>query len=919
MVTWVVPTTHAAPLRDSIPLEGVWNYQLVGASPSIPGEGTINLPSTLDEQHKSEYNPQSDNTTQLRREFSFAGTATYSREINIPQSWQGKSIQLFLERTKPSSLKINGNYVGYNNRISSPQKYDVSDFIKPGLNTIEISVNNDDSIPPIIRRSSNAVSESTQTNWNGILGNIFLEAANPFNIKNVRFQENLADNSIKIISYFSEPAPKNLNLSIVFNGDNYSFPIEKGEKTLEATIPIGKAALWSDGNPILHDFHFSIDDFFGIVYDKRSFTTGLRQLSSGNQNFYLNDEPVFLRGTVNTAIFPLTGYSPVDLDSWMKYFNILKEYGFNHVRFHSWTPPDAAFQAADKLGMIVQTELPIWGELDRDLIFHNRFLKEDLNGILESYSHHPSFALFSVGNELWGDISLMGEYMNAVKNENPRVLATYGSNVYLGMNGRIGDEDFIVASKLGDDPEKSIRGSISFADSPTGGYLNSHRPNSSHDFSNITKFVGVPVIAHEVGQYQSYPDFNEIDKYTGLLKPDNLIEFQNRAVAAGTVDRNEDFAKASGTWAAKLYKAEMEMAHRTPGLSGYQLFGIQDYPGQGTSLVGILDPFMESKDYISAEKWRQSNNGKMILAKFPKFSFYENETVKIPLLYINYDGYLNETPTISWTTDFDSGVVTGFNSSIGQNDASSITLTIPKVNKPVKMTLGLSDSLNSVSNSYDFWIYPRITPDVENVFVTDNLDEAIDLLDKGRRVILFPDSAVSAEASIPGLFVTDFWNYRMFRTICDEMGITPSPGTLGMLIDSAHPSLKSFPTENHTDWQWFPIVTNSHPLVIDRLPQEVKPIIEVIDNVERNFRLALMLECNVGKGKLMIISADLDKTTQSPEGKWFLQSVKEYMAGKDCKPDLSLSKNQVRNLVTKPSVKRFIKELKNETYNSNWE
>ena len=906
--------------RDTITLSGDWKYNLIGAPASIPGEGIIKLPGTLDSAHKSVYNPESDNTTQMRREFSFTGEATYARRVNIPQTWEGKNIQLKIERTKPTTIFIDGKRVGSNSRISSPQKYDLSEFLTPGSHKIEVRVNNADSLPPIVSRSSHAASESTQTNWNGMLGEIILEASDPCSIKNVSIKENVSNDAIETIIYLNKPASKPLTLHAGINGkEETAVSIKKGSSVVKISIPyISCSKLWSSRDPNLLTIELKLAEGLGDLIDQYSISTGVRKFETDGNGFNINGTPVFLRGTVNAAVFPNTAYAPLDYDTWKEHFQILKEYGINHVRFHSWTPPDAAFKAADNLGIYIQTELPMWGELDRDLTFTNRFLKEDLAGIMEEYNKHPSFVMFSPGNELWGDISLMGDYMKEAKKINPRILSTYGSNVYLGMNGEIGGEDFIVAAKTSDETDKSVRGSVSFADSSTGGHFNSTKPESQSNFSIATQNLNVPVVAHETGQYQIYPDFSDIDKYSGALKPDNFSEFKKRAIEAGTYDRNKKFVEASGKWAAKLYKAEMEMAQRSPGIAGYQLFGLQDYPGQGTALVGILNSLMQDKGVVDKEEWRQSSSDIMLLAEFPAFTFSEGETIEIPVITINYTETPEFTAKIDWHTEFRNGSIDCVpGTGVMVNDP--IFLKLPNVDIPKKFTLSLKARVAEASNSYDFWVYPLKTDKINNVTVTDNLYHALLLLKNGERVLLCPDSLTSAEATIDPLFVNDFWNYRMYRTICDEMGLKPSPGTLGLLIDNKHASLSKFPTDNHTDWQWYSIISNSRPLIIDRLPKNVNPIIEVIDNVERNFRLALMLECNVGKGKLIILSADLNKLLESPEGRWLLSSVEEYLGSKYCKPEITLTPEQVVNLVTKPSTARKVKELKNETYNSRWD
>ena len=921
LLTLVLVSTRLclAEPRDTLDLSGEWLYFLLNAPASTPAEGSIILPATLDNARKSVYNPESDNTSQLRREYSYAGEAIYSKEITIPESWRNKVIALKLERSKPSRVFVDGEPAGSNSRISSAQRYNLSEMLTPGVHSLEIILNNADSIPPIVARSSHAVSESTQTNWNGILGEIILEAKNKFRIEKLRIDDSGTDKTVTIGAEFSESSPQQATATLMLDGKIIqTLNVSKNSRKIEFVLPVDREDLWSASNPRLHDIEVVLENLNGNIIDKTFLTTGFRDFSTSDKYFTINGEKIFLRGTVNAAVFPLTSHAPMDKESWIDYFSILKDYGINHVRFHSWTPPKEAFQAADIIGIYIMTELPIWGELDRDLKFHNRFLKEELQGIMEAYSIHPSFVMFSTGNELFGDISLMGEYMKEAKRLNPRLLATYGSNVYLGMNGEIGGEDFVVAAKSSDEPETSLRGSDSYADTSSGGYINSHTPGSYHKLSEAVKNIQVPVVSHEVGQYQSFPDFREIQKYTGNLKADNLKEFRSRVEQTGMLRKSAAFHDASGKWVAKLYKAEMEMAMRTPGIAGYELFGLQDYPGQGTAIVGILNPFMESKGFVTPLEWRQSSSDVIIMAEFPEFTFTSGEIAEIPVFTVNYSGKPDPVRKIDWETSFDHGSLKGGAGS-GIIENGVIRLTMPKVMVPKKFTLELSTFDSETSNSYDFWVYPKSIKRVEDVIITTDSEYALKCLEKGKKVILCPDSVTISAASLDPLFITDFWNYRMFRTICDEMNLTPSPGTLGMYINSTHPALKFFPTDNHTDWQWYSIVRNSRPLIIDRLPYDIDPIVEVIDNVERNFRLALLLECNVGKGKLIILSSNLHELRRYPEGRWLLHSLEQYVAGKDFKPSLTLTPAQVTNLLTKPSNSRLVKELKNETYNSHWD
>lgn len=896
-------TSYAA-VRDTIDISGKWYFRLHNVPTNTVAEGELSLPGTLDTNHKGNIVKTSDDLSHLSRLFTFEGDASYIKKVFIPNDWQGKEIELFLERSRNTVLKIDGKKVGSVGRLSSPHRYNVTEFLTPGNHEIEVIVNNLDSIPPAVRYSSNAASENTQTNWNGILGKMLITSQNPTYITKTTLNPDFENHSLQLEVTLSQPADEDLILQIISDLTQLNqSQINKGEDSASLSISLpDESSFWNEWNPNLINLSFNLLSSDGKLLDDYFATTGFRDFNTSGTTFTINGTPTLLRGTINSAIFPLTGYSPMNKEYWREYFRKIKEYGFNHVRFHTWTPPEAAFSAADEIGIYIQTELPIWGEVDRDLKKQTDFLMDETLGIIETYSNHPSFVLFSGGNELWGDTSLMAEITRLAKDKHPTLLTTFGSNVYLGMKEAMQGEDFLVTTRTGNMKDDMLRGSFSFADDEDGGLLNSTYPTSNTDYSNALEKSGVPIVAHEVGQYQSYPDFSEVDLYTGVLKANNLQEFRNKADNAGVLNKNKQYSDASGKWAAKLYKSEIEKYLRTSGMGGFQLFGIQDYPGQGGAFVGILDPFMNEKGSISPENWRQSNNGTVILAEFPKFSFSTGEQVEIPILIANYSP-LDIEGNIFWGTPFAKGE---FETTPGTGliEQGSISFKAPEITSPEKYSLKLSSANGELINSYDFWIYPKNMGKGPNIKVTDDLELALILLAKGEKVILYQNDDSPSDNTIDPLFTTDFWNYKMFKTICDEMGIKPSPGTLGLLIQNNNLLFNKFPTDSHSDWQWFPIVKNSHPLIIDRLPKGFNPIVEVIDNPERSLPLSLILECNVDKGKLLLISADLKKAAQYPEGKWLIQSAMEYMAGKDFKPELTLSPHQLRNLLTKPNPSR---------------
>ena len=590
--------------------------------------------------------------------------------------------------------------------------------------------------------------------------------------------------------------------------------------------------------------------------------------------FMAGGKPVFLRGKHDACVFPLTGHTPMDKATWIDYFQRCKDYGINHVRFHSWCPPEAAFAAADELGIYLQPELPFWGTLEGEELL--AFLKKEGLNIVRTYGRHPSFALFSLGNELWGEKAVMQELVAAFREEAPHILYTNGTNAFLGWQGYVDGMDFFATCRTRGEAygeyHTHVRSSFAFCDAMEGGILNHFYPGTTRNFAEALEGVPIPVISHETGQFQSYPDYAQIDKYTGPLAPYNLMEFRRRLDIAGMAGQAVDFHRASLRWAFELYKADVEMCLRTSGLGGFQLLDLQDYPGQGSAYVGILDAFMDPKGDINPTEWRQFCSELVPLAEFEKYCWTENEVFHAHVKVANFTG----EKLIEGESDYEI-----------DRPASEL---LDSVKAPARITLQLTARTAGYEgvNTWPIWVYPADNmPDRSGIVIVRKLDKgALKALDAGQKVLLMPSDTTG---TVGGLFQTDYWNYRMFKGICESNGKPVSPGTLGILTDPAHPLFREFPTEEHTDWQWFPVLKASRPMILDAL-RGYKPIVQVIDNVERNHRLGLVFEFAAGKGKLLVCCSDLESTLDYPEGRQFYKAILDYMRSDDFQPSVELDK-----------------------------
>ena len=839
---------------QSISLAGEWNVELGKSGSAFAKskrasqgeEKRAILPGTIDTNHLGFAPKDTMETTHLTRLYAYKGAARYSRTINIPKDWKKKPVELFLERTRPTWVYVDGELVDSCNFISTPQRYLLPKKVKPGKHLLEIVVDNGRGVPDQVYGSSHAYTEDTQTNWNGIIGRIELQLASSTNCKST---EMLAG----AISSCSVASPSALQMP-----------------------------------DFAKDFHIE------------------------GAHFYANGHRIFLRGKHDAAVWPLTGHVEMSVEGWMKYLGTCKEYGINHVRFHSWCPPEAAFVAADSLGIYLQPELPFWGSFDKKDERLMAFLHQEGENILREYGHHPSFRMMALGNELWGDIDKMKEFVDDFRKIAPDKYYTFGSNYYLGYQGIKEGMDYFTTCRIGGEGwgkyNTHTRGSFSFADAYDGGMINHFHPNSTMNFDEACDKAGIPIISHETGQFQTYPDYREMKKYTGVLHPYNFEVFRRRLAAAGMLSQADDFHKASGLWSVKLYKADIEMDLRTRNMAGFQLLDIQDYPGQGSAFVGILDAFMESKGITTPEEWRQWCSPVVPLLEMKKFCFEDGEKIQAKVKVANYGGTSLYGKKLMWKIGDAEGVMNIFTYDEGLIDVGILDEEI-SADKPAKLNVSLNIEGTEARNSYELWVYPKKALEKKGIIIARDLNqEVVKVLEKGGKVLWMPDSL---PYTVGGLFQTDYWNYRMFKTICENNKKKVSPGTLSILTNPNHPIFKGFPTEMHTNWQWFPVIKESHPLVLDNFAKDYRPIVQVIDNIERNHKLGLVMEWKVGAGKLLVCMSDLEKAAKYPEGKAFYQSVIDYMRSADFDPSAEITVDELKKKLAEKPRQVSLKELNN--------
>ena len=905
--------------RERIPLAGMWQSSL----------GDCRLPGTTDENRLGDGRHSTQTTSQLTRLYPYSGQVTYERDVVVPASWSGKRLRLVMERTKPSTLWVDGDSIGSHGHIYAPHCYELPP-LAAGTHHIRIRIDNSPTAVPAEIQGSHAWSESTQTNWNGILGEFFIEARDGSYIEDAQVYPDPEKKQAEVrLTVFAEKKGK---AGIRLDGQSWNAPetrriapvqeevtLQEGKNELAFTLDLGDdALLWSEFHPALYRLDIGLRQ--GKRQDGCQVDFGLRRFSTEGTQFVLNGKKTFLRGKHDACVFPLTGYAPMDVDAWRRVFQTAKQYGINHYRCHSYTPPAAALRAADIEGIYLQVELPLWGNIERGKTALNHFLKREGDMVLRQLGNHASFMALGLGNELNGDVEVMREWLDDFRRQDSRHLYYFGSNNYLGWRGPQDGEDFFVTCRVGGSAlyESHVRASFAFVDAEQGGLLNNTRPNAVANYAQAIANCPRPVVGHETCQFQIYPDYQQIGKYKGVLYPYNLEIFRDRLKPNGLYAQAAAFSRATGRFSLECYKADIEYALRTPGFGGYQMLDLQDYPGQGSALVGILDAFMDSKGIVNPETFHGFCAPVVPLALIPDFCVRNSQELDIPLTLFNYEEEDWNQPLTWQLTDEDgewtrSGRIQAVVPQGSVQTVGQLRIPLEGLQAPARLTLTLKSG--SYHNYYHLWVYPdEAAEDTEGIYVTSRADaEMKRRLEAGGRVLFLPPHDSIAKQSVGGMFTPDYWNYAMFKTISENAGKEVSPGTLSVLVDPAHPLFRHFPTEEHSNWQWWSITRNGRPFVLDGTDKDYRPLVQVIDNVERNHKLGLAMEATVGQGRLLMCTVDLDAVAGTPEGQQFRTALLRYMKSPQFAPADAWTWEELQTLLTTIPESRDITGVKNES------
>ncbi|MBP1641219.1 MAG: uidA 1 [Bacteroidetes bacterium] len=949
----IVSLSNLSIAQQSIALAGDWFFKTDRSNTGISekwfatplGPETIHLPGTMTENGKGDditlktqwtgslydssfyFNPVMEKYRKLGNlklpffltpNKHYVGVAWYQREIDIPEKWNETPLFLFLERTHIQSMVwIDNKLMGDQMSMTTPHLYDLSSQITSGKHRLTIRIDNrlKTTIDP--GQNSHSVTDQTQGNWNGIVGKIELQARPPVMIGDLQvfpdIKNKLARIRICVINLTNTPRKGQIELSTssfnttkpqILDPQTIDFRIDSARQTFEANIPLNeKMQLWSEFSPTLYHLkaELSADNFRDI----KESDFGMREIKIKGRWFYVNGIRTMIRGTVENCDFPLTGYAPMDRASWEAIFRKCKSYGLNAMRFHSYCPPDVAFEAADRVGIYLQPEGPSWPNHSTSLGQGKPvdfYLMDETKRMSREYGNHASFVMLAAGNEPRGNwVAWVSKFVDYWKAADNRRIYT-GASVGGGWAWQPHNQYHVKAGARGLDWDRS-------------------RPETLSDFRQKIDTVKQPLISHETGQWCAFPDFTEIPKYTGVKRPKNFELFQENLADNDMADMSRKFLMASGKLQLLCYKHDLEKLYRTPDYAGFFMLGLNDYSGQGTALVGVLNVFWQEKGYADSLSFRRFCNTTVLLARMEKFVFNNNETLRAQVEIAHYGAADLTDARVRWRIGDATGnivkegtfprqtILAGSRLPLGEIEMNLASITIPS-----KLNLQVSVDGTSYANDWNFWVYPTPpTIDARNILICHELnDEAQKRLTKGGKVLLLAAGKVEYGKEVMQYYQPIFWNTSWFK-------MRP-PHTTGAYINNAHPIFKDFITDDWADLQWWELLNKEQTMQLTDFPKRFHPLVQPIDTWFINRKLGMLFEAQVGKGKIVVCSMDLDNDLENrPVARQLRYSILNYMQSKEFRPiykvELPILQDIFRKTVEK--IKTYSKdapdELKKET------
>ena len=864
------------PLRN-----GVWGrfYQ----ETNWPGSRAISVPGCWEAQGVGEpgmgecWVPKWDNNAKPIRH-KYIGDGWYRKTVTVPAAWKGRRIWLKIGGVKSCGwFWVNDRQVALVDNYCGTYKYEITDLVTPGSNaTVVAQVNN-------VRPSRKGLM-SAMHRWGGIYRDVEIEATPQTFIDDawVRglFDEKAAEVNVEIGGLGSPSAREDTRppdaavsskppyqIRVTIDGQTVSQPL-KPFKPLK--LPLRNFRPWSPEHPNLYTAQVDLVENGQVIHVRRE-RFGVRKFEVRGTEFFLNGKPFYVRGFGDDHVYPLSGITPADRDVHRAHLGKARAAGFNFVRLHTHCELPEYFEAADELGVMIQPELPYYSDVAaEDFSFDPG---RDVTELWRNYRRHPSFAVYSMGNEGSFGPGLDAALHRYVKTMDPdRLKINQDSN-----QGFINPPD--AADYCGGPIKEWPRGSV-----------RPDRPFVTHEYLNLC----IKLDARSEGDY------------TGVWLPPATREARAAWLAKAGLDAawGDRLQDAQHALQRHYQKVGVEWARKDPYCDGYSFWTIVDVvveQGESYTAQGLFDPFWRQKrGGFSAEEFAVFNSPSCILLDAPDENrvFTSGESLAVDFLFAHYGEAALQDAALEWNLELGGRLSPAADTvredtrppvrgrvSVGDiplgpvRKIASQKIVFPSVKKPVKAKL--SARVGSVSNSWDFWVFPpRARRDGRDLAVAPSLSSSIGRLYGGFAVLGTPEASgakvVVAEAGSPEAEKAIAEGRRVVAI--GEAKRVPNVRLgwwwMGTQVGTAildHPVFAGLPHEGHMSPLVFRIVGEGLPL--RGAGREGKDLLMVGEGGQDCFAYVALRR---GGGGLAVESFGLDLVSGKPEGTAILDGMIDF-------------------------------------------
>jgi hypothetical protein len=853
---------------------------------------------------------------QVVGERTYEGWAWLRRSFALPTDWRGKRVWLSVGGVhRRATFWLNGHEVGFHDGYSTPFTFDLTERVSFGAENI-LTVRADN----IYRGGDDDQFGCFDWiyNWGGIHRSVYLEATEPIWIDDVFLVPDLGGSRARVKLRLAQkmgarPASTLRVECVISTATSPEREVGRGEAAptfaagsnaveFEIPVPLKEVRSWSPTNPFLYRVQVSL--FQGARrLDERWERFGMREIKVEERKILLNGNPLYLLGYGDDCIFPSTVSPSLDREEYRHRLGMARKYGFNYVRHHTHVPVEEYLEVADELGMMVQIELPIWGNYSDDATmgteYRKNLLEAEWRRIILHNRNHPCVITYGMGNENYSVHPDVRAFLARLYNISKEL-----------------DPTRLVLNQAGSTPSQDPFGHTDFIERSFGERFESPEGEIRENLEKKSKDLTRPVIVHEMGYFGSFPDPALIPKYESvkalpayyaahLLAQANAA-MKNQLNVNPYTGKFLSYVEELPLWAAhsaKLQAANVKLAieeiRKVPTVNGYSLWLLTD---TGALVHGLLDDFWQPK-LVSAAAFRKYNHESVVLLGSTERIAWMGEELEISLLISHFQSQPLKGGRLEWAFTLEgksmvAGSAENLQAAVGEvGNLATFRATMPRLPRAATLTLTvtLKSQLPGISNEWKFWVFPKdlLAATDRHVAVQAQLTPIVRRYPFSERFPQPPESDVASQRGLSGTETFDQLNAKppallitsslpapvlaylqnggrvfllsegLFEELETEYRtcyINTAGNNLGTVI-RRHPALDAFPHEGFCDLQFYRMlnihdgrggVRNGKTIILEDFPVIVDPIIRSIDRYQYLRDKAYLFEVGVGRGKLLV-------------------------------------------------------------------